>query len=335
MSDIRFDLNYMNIILGDGYKAENEVSDSIHGMQKLTQKMEGELSSFSGEGTKSVRSIQAYIYEIRDLMSELDRKSSNAEKQRQKELKPPTRPSVPSNATPEQKNAIMSAYNDKVSQVEKQNAEIRKQNERIDAYISKCNEAKSKLEAEISALHQIEATIKSEIELAVTRVHEFMGQAHGINNQGARVNSAMSEFNQAFREAYDSAERLYLMEPSSISAYSFNDKQFVIKNTHSHILGSSGVSFNYSSEHSEIKEAKKEKPKIKADELLIKDKDECAFFEKLAGENKIKMPSANLHRLGGKKFTEKMNSLGYTLVTQADGSTIDINGMLHWEKSDD
>ncbi len=332
MSDIRFDLNYMNIILSDGYKTEKEVSDSIHGFAKITQKMESELSSFSGEGTKAVRTIQAHIFEIRDLMSEMDRKASDAEKKRQKEVQPPSKPSVPSNATPEQKNAIMSAYNDKVSKVEAQNAEIRKQNERIDAYVSKCNEAKSKLEDLISNLHQLESAIKSEIELTVSRVHEFMGQAHGINSQGARINSAMSEYNSAFKEAYDSAEKLYLMEPSSISGYSFNDKQFVIKNTHSHILSTSSFSFNFSSQQSEAREVKKEKPKPIDDELLIKDRNEASFFENARGASKIKMPSANLHKLGGKKFTDKMKSLGYTLVTGDDGSTIDSNGMLHWEK---
>jgi len=338
MSDIRFDLNYMSIVLNDCYKTEGEVTDSIHGMQQIAQKMESELSSFGVESARATRSIQAYIYEIRDLMSELDRKAARAEKQRQKEIKPPSKPSIPANATPEQKNAAMSAYNEAVSRVEKQNAQIRAENQRIDEYVSKCNDAKSRLEAEIPELHRLEQAIKSETELALSRVHEFMGQAHAINSQGPRIASAMGEFNQAFRETYDSAQMLYLMEPTSISAYSYNDKQFVIKNTHTHILGSGRPTFNYSSDTSNVsktQEVKKEKPKEKPSELLIKDRDESVFFEKLSGESKIKMPSANLHRLGGKKFTEKMKSLGYTLVTQPDGSSIDINGMLHWEKNDD
>lgn len=332
MSDIRFDLNYMNTVLSDCYKTANEVSDSIYGFEKIAQKMESELSSFSGEGIKAIRSIQAKIYEIRDLMGEVDRKISNAEKQRKKEIDPPSKPSVPSNATPEQRNAIVSAYHDKVSWVDSQNAKIRAQNQHIDEYTKKCNEAKNKLENVISNLHQLEASIKSEIELAVSRVHEFMGQANGIKNQGARINSAMGEFSYAFKQAYEAAEKLYMLEPTSISSYSFVDKQFEIRNTHTHILGSGGFSFNFSNEQAEEKTVKKEKATATIDELLIKDKDEASFFENIEGVKRIKMPSANLHRLGGKKFTAKMNERGYTLVTQEDGSTIDLNGMLHWEK---
>lgn len=332
MIDICFNLSYMSIILRDSNGAENEVSNCIAGFAKVSQRMESELSSFSGEGMKAVREIQARISEIRDLTREVDSKASRAESRKQKEIQPPQRPSVPSNATPEQRNAVMSAYNNKVSQVEAKNAEIRKQNERIDAYIKKCNEAKSQLEEIISKLHQIEEALKSEIERAVSRVHEFTGQAHGIMNYNARINSAMQEFTHAFRETYESAERLYLLEPSSIHGYSYIDKQFVIKNTHSHILDSSGASFSFSGDDSKSTKKEKRKEEPKDTELLIKTRDENEFFAEAEGAGKIKMPSANLHKLGGKKFIAKMNEMGYTLIAQEGDSFIDSNGMLHWEK---
>ena len=70
------------------------------------------------------------------------------------------------------------------------------------------------------------------------------------------------------------------------------------------------------------------------DELLITAKDKNAFFEAARGAIRIKMPSANLHRLGGKAFTAEMNDLGFFTVPQSDGSLIDLNGMIHWEKQD-
>ena len=231
MNDINFNLSYMSIVSRDCYGAENEVKSSINGFASVAKHMESELSSFSGEGTRAVREIQAKIYQIRDLKGELDRKSDSAKNKKQKEIQPPQRPSIPEKATPEQRNAIMSAYHQRVSQIEAKNAEIRKQNERIDAYVQKCDEAKGQLEEIISHLHQLEEATKSEIENTVTRVHQFTGQAHGIMTQNARVNTAMQEFTHAFREAYESAERLYLAEPSSIHSYSYVDKQFVIKNT--------------------------------------------------------------------------------------------------------
>ena len=44
------------------------------------------------------------------------------------------------------------------------------------------------------------------------------------------------------------------------------------------------------------------------------------------------MPSGNIRFLGGKAFNAKMNELGYKLTAQADGTVIDKNRMVHWEK---
>ena len=336
MSDIRFDLSYMNTVLGDCGKIESQVSSGLSGMQKVAQKIEGELSLFNAEGAKALNRIRSDIYEIRDLIAELDRKISNAEARTQKEINPPQKPFIPANATADQRNEVISTYNRVLSRTEEKNSEIRASNERIKEYVRKCNDAKRQLEDEVAALHQIESSIQSEIEHTVSRFHEFIGQTGSINNQAARINSAMREFNLAFKETYEDAERLYTMTPRGIDGFSYNDKQFVIKNTHSHISASGSVSFNFSSNQTAISERdESEIPKTKVTEFLIRDKDEEAFFDKLEGIGKIKMPSANLHRLGGKKFIGKMNSYGYTLVTQPDGSTIDTNGLLHWEKSDD
>ena len=333
MNDIGFNVDYMSVVLSDCISASNEVRECTYGFSKVAGHVDSELSSFNSEARKAVTRIQAHISEIRDLIRDLDGKISKAESKRQKELNPPPKPSVPSNATPEQKNAIMSSYHSKVSQVEAQNAQIRKQNERIDSYISKCNEAKSKLEDLISHLHSVESTMKSEIELTVSRVHEFTGQVLGISNGCSRVCSAMSEFGTVFEKVCDDARSIYNMEPTGISSYVYMDRQFVIKNTHAHLVGSGGGVFNFSGHHSESKEEKTSKKDAQRDgEPLIKEKDEASFFEALAGADKIKMPSSNLHKLGGKKFMAKMNQMGYTLALQEDGAAIDSNGMLHWEK---
>ena len=335
MTDIRFDLNYMHMLQGDFTKAEGDVVSCAQGFQSVSQKMEGELSAFNAEGVKTVREIQSHIFEIRDMKSDIDRKIAGAESKRKKEVEIPPRPSVPSNATDEQRSAIMSAYNDKVSQIQAQNAKIRDENQKIDEFKEKCEGAKVRLEELISKLHQLEESAKKEIEHTASKVHSFMGQANSIRNDFSKASVAISDFNHAFRETYDAAQALYLMEPSSIRSFSYNDKQFVIKNTHSHILGSgSFVGFDFSGGDKRESSFKAESFE-KADkdvEILIKDKDAQSFFESARDAKLIKMPSSNLHKLGGKKFTAQMNENGYTLITQKDGSTIDSSGMLHWEK---
>lgn len=335
MTDIRFDLNYMHMLQGDFTKAEGDVISCAHGFQTVSQKMEGELSAFNAEGVKAVREIQSQIFEIRDMKSDIDRKITSAEGNRKKEMEIPPRPSVPSNATNEQRSAIMSSYNDKVSQIQAKNAKIREENQKIDEFKCRCEGAKSKLEELISKLHQLEEAVKKEIEHTASKVHSFMGQANSLKNDFSRASGAMGEFNHAFKETYDAAQALYLMEPSGIRSFSYNDKQFVIKNTHSHILGSgSFVGFHFSGggeRESAFKVTDVEKTDTKA-EVLIKDRDEQSFFESVGDSEMIKMPSSNLHKLGGKRFTAQMNEKGYVLVTQKDGSTIDSSGMLHWEK---
>lgn len=342
MSDVCFDLNYMHTLLGDGYKAENEVSESVYNFEKVTQKMESELSSFSGEGIKAIRGIQSSIFEIKDLISDVDRKIVNAKKQKQEEIKPPSKPSVPANATKEQANAVMSAYHDKVSQVDAQNAEIRAKNQRIDEYVSRCEGAKYELEAIISQLHQLEDSIKSEIDLAVSRVHEAIGPAKDAVNQGSRASKAMGEYNYAFKSTYEDAEKLYMLEPTKISYSMSIDRIFEIRNNHSH-MSTGGFSFSSfgmqpgggafsSSSNTASSSAYTATSTSSEEELLVRDRDEATFFAKISGISKIKMPSSSVHKLGGKRFNDKMSALGYSAVLQPDGSKIDINGLIHWEK---
>ena len=115
------------------------------------------------------------------------------------------------------------------------------------------------------------------------------------------------------------------------SSQSMIDRQFVVKNNHVRTGG--GFSFEFSGLNSVETQLKKEKVKKTTDEeLLVKERDEEAFFDTITNVFKFKMPSSNLHRLGGKKFISKMQLLGYELVVFEDGSTIDNSGMLHWER---
>ncbi len=64
----------------------------------------------------------------------------------------------------------------------------------------------------------------------------------------------------------------------------------------------------------------------------VTEKNSDAFFRAIKGYKRVAMPSGNVRFLGGKSFNAKMADLGYERVTQSDGSVIDKNGMIHWEK---
>ena len=68
------------------------------------------------------------------------------------------------------------------------------------------------------------------------------------------------------------------------------------------------------------------------EEVLIKERQQTAFFNKIVGLNKIKMPGANLHKLGGKAFLSKMQDMGWMLQYSSSGSMIADDGMIHWKK---
>lgn len=336
MSDIRFNIENFDFILKDCTKAENNVEESTRGFAEITKKLESELSTYCDNGNKAARNIQSQIYEVERLINTVECKSTKAQCKKQQVINRPTKPSIPSNATTEQSNAIMSVYHDKVSQVDAKNAEICKQNQRIDEYISHCLTVRNNLETIIANLRQQMDTLKKEMKHVNSQVRDFLSQLITRVSQCKKINLAMSEFCLVFEQTFQVAQQLDTMTPTSIKNFSYNDKRFEIKNTHNHFSISDDFIFQNSNEQnrktvSEIKK-KKEMKNNSIDELFLKDRDNLSFFENTKNASRIKMPSANLHKLGGKNFILKMNSLGYTTVTQVDGTIIDKNGLIHWKK---
>ena len=335
MSDVCFEINYLDTCVGNARSLDSKISDCVYSFDKIYQKAQSELSLFNGEGMKAMRKIQANVSEIRAEIQKVRDKKAKAQSKKQKEKSPPSRPSIPDNATPEQKNAIASQYQESVRRVEEENARIRKANEEIDIYTEKCDSATTRLEEQIAKLHQVEEALKGEIERAAAGAHEFFGRAHSASGDNSRIKTAMSEFISAIDSTFQIARDLCMHDCLGITSYSFNDRQFEMKNTHMNTSFVSSIFSGFSSVSqgsTTSAPAPKAQKATKSAELLVKERSESAFFDEISGSDKIKMPSANLHKLGGKKFINKMNALGYELVIQEDGSSMDINGMLHWEK---
>lgn len=327
MNDIRFDMTYLQLTWDTCVQAETKVEESVQGFAAVAQKMDNELASFQADAQKAAGKIRDAIRQVNGRIRSLSQKSDAALAGKQEPLRQPPQPSIPENATAEQKNAIAARYREEVRRIEKKNKEIRQKNEQIDTYCANCANASQELEQIISRLQQLEVARKQEADTAVEVVHNFQYHSRDILAQGDRVNTAMKQFTRAFYRAYEDAQKLFLLEPRKLRSTLYTDKLFEIRNTHSHAPAGQGASLgNRPGRRREICTEE-------SDELLLRDRDGDSFLQKAAQVNRIKMPSANLHRLGSQAFCQEMEQLGYRMVTQSDGAAIDANGMIHWERT--
>lgn len=338
MNDVCFNMYNLSFVPGACLETENKVKESIVGLAEVAHKLKNEITEFSLYGKKVLLDIQGAISEVSSMISAVGQKASSAQSKKQQEVSPPAKPSVPADATPEKKAAIAAEYQEKAARVQAQNEKIREQNGRVDEYVSRCNAAKSELEEILAKLHEIESAARGEIESATSRAHELLRRTNDSVNQNATVNVAMKEFCYVFDRAYEAAQKLYEMKPSEIRGHSYVDRIFEIRNTHHGRSSSGGPGFRFSTgesaESTALASVKTKKSDEKTDELLVKARDEDSFFEAAKGASRIKMPSGNLHKLGGKAFLAKMKERGFVTMAQSDGSTIDLNGMIHWERKD-
>lgn len=332
MNDICFDINSLRLVPEACLHAEKGIRQSLGGLGEVTRKLEEELSSFTEYGKRAMGRIRAHMSEIGALMGTVDQRIAAAQSKKQRELPPPLKPSVPSDATPARRDEMESAYSERARAVEEQNARIRLENQRIDEYCTRCNGTKRELEELIAALRQLEESLRREIGATASVAHEHIGKAHGEMDQSGRINGAMSTFSGVFVQVLEDAQQLCLMNASPVRGYSYVDRLFVIRNTHSHRTVPSGVIFGSLSERDAVPEATGDRLPDENAEILIRTKDRDAFLAAAQNAKRIRMPSANLHRLGGSAFMADMNALGFHTVEQADGSLIDPDGMIHWEK---
>lgn len=202
-----------------------------------------------------------------------------------------------------------------------------------EAMIDMCINAYKELEKIIDELRKIYANVKQKRNQTNHSVSNNINSSNTIQNNNIQTLVVMKDFCKTLNIVADKATFITNFQARKIKDYSQIDKQFHIDNKHNsfnYISTSSGNS-SFSSNSSSISRIKS---KNIEEELLIKEKDAKTFFSKITDEAKIKMPSASLHKLGGKDFIVQMNNLGYEIVKQENDSIIDSKGMIHWEKKD-
>ena len=341
MNDVKFDLNSISFVQKSSSGLDSHVGDCAHTFERLCSTVETENAHFQNDCQREIKKVHEGINRLRSDMREIENKKKEALSQKQKEQPKPNPPSIPADCPPEQKNAIAKAYHQRVAQVEEQNAKIRKRNQEIDAYAKRCDEALPRIEEMIAKLQAIEDTMRKEIATVAARVSEVSSKAYAIKIENRFIVSSCASFNYALDRAYEMAQRIEMMTSYSKGASYDMSRQFTIKNTHSHISSGSifgrgnAFSTTYTSNisYDDSTETTQEAKTVNYDgEITVTEKNSDAFFKAIKGHKKVAMPSSNIRFLGGKSFNAKMADLGYARVTQPDGSVIDKNGMIHWEK---
>lgn len=336
MYDVQFNLNSMQILLKDCLTTENTLKESANGLCELSNGIRSEILSFDSESHREISEIDNKIATVKSMIDNAETKKASAKSMIKQELPTPPPPSIPANATAEEQRAIVNAHQKKVRQVEIANFQIRSDNARIDTFTRECDSTIAKLKEIISRLHEIKFSIEKE------RLHvlsEAKGYTYKIPDDIRSlklVQEAMKQFFSSYNSTLEDAVAIATLTPSKIEPYYYADKQFEIKNQHGRVFGSYVASFRNSSETTSTSSSTSTLDTLSADdEILINDREEFSFFDKAKNVSKIKMPSANLHKLGGKAFIAKMKARGFSLQTLSNGNVIDDSGMMHWEKQDE
>ena len=336
MNNVCFDFRKMRAVYDNCIQAQNKLSESVSGLSDLSNSLEAEISAFNGEGGKTISQIAGKIHSVTLIINEVESKKTSAISKKQEELPQPTKPAIPAKATAEERNAIINAYYENLRQVEVKNANIRKENARLDSYVSKCNTIISNLKDILFRLKQIQMQVKNEISCAISNANEQLVRVKESCKSFNSLEKNMQLFNHAFESTLDDADTLVSLRPASIkSNYYIN--RLDIKNRHGRTASaSSSVSartlFTDFSEEERAENPDAPITPLTNEEVLIKERQQTAFFNKIVGLNKIKMPGANLHKLGGKAFLSKMQDMGWMLQYSSSGSMIADDGMIHWEK---
>lgn len=336
MTDVCFNANNLSIILKDIVSVENNVRANVDNVNNIIGNLKNEISAFGAYGKNAIGIIQAQTAEIKSMIGAIDRKIASAESQRQSEIAMPSRPYISPDTPPYVQDSMMAQYHRDVKQVEVQNAKIRDKNRRINEYITRCNQAKTQINLLIGRMLNVETSAKKEVSSTEHTVNDLWIRANDAAQKGPAINSKMNDFYCAFNNVCEAAMKIEANRPTSVKNI-FLSKEFKIKNTHTHFAASGGFGHN-DQEYNRFSDKRAMGNNSSTDifdsseEILIKAKDKASFFESLGNAKKIKMSNLSLHKFGGKAFVSEMNELGYIAIVQENGTILDMEGKIHWEK---
>ena len=330
MNDVRFEINHMNSVFDDFNKVQKELKDCVYDFQINVRKIEIEINEFNAEANRVIFEIRKNQMKIRDLIGEVRSRKVYALDQKQDLIPEPPAPKIPDNSTYQQIISINQIHHESVIAVRKQNEQIRIRNQEIDVYANKCEDTIRKLLTISEGLDKYIDAVKKTIAEVQKEVEPFLSIVNMTMVEGRRIDEATVEFSLAFKKTLEQALKIIQMVAVNFEGQSFVDRQFKIKNTHQHNIESTS-SFDFTT-FDQVIYNKEVKNKSKNSLTVVKERNIDDFLLAINNLTIFKMPSANLHKLGGNKFIEKMIELGYVMITHSNGATIDDNGMIHWEK---
>lgn len=332
MNDVCFHIDQLWIAQSYGLRAENAINDSTYGLRDLQPKLENEITDLQRYAKQGITEVQKKIQELKAQIRGLQEKRDAALCQKEDPVQPPAQPVITDDTSPNEREERMREYHDRVSATDEKNAQIQSKNQKIDTFAEKCDAAIREIETAVSTLQQLELAIRNAQAGTHGAASEKMVDLSSAIHQGPGLRDAADLFNRAFARTFQCAQAISTLEPKQMGRSYSVDQQFRIQNTRTRAIHSSVPGAFVRESRRETKKTPNASP---GPEQLLRERDAAAFFARAAEENRIRMPSANLHKLGGKTFLGQMQQLGFHILYQSDGAMIDEHGMIHWERNHD
>lgn len=333
MTDAKFDLNGIEFVGKSTREIESTVSNCAYDFEKICSTLDSDYSTFQSDKSRAENEVQRKISRVQEMIKQVENDKKSASQKKQKEKPYPPKPSIPEKASNEEKHSAMSSYQEQVRKIDIENQQIRKENQRIDEYLQKCDDTIEKLMEIVVKMRPFVDCIKKTGSHVTSVVEDFRMKIYETKNSNRRVVSVIQTFNATLSRVRDAAQRIILLEPRAIGDSYGIDKQFSIKNNHNHSTSPTIFSSNFISNAGNIQAGSYASSSATLDKSdIINENDVDAFFDLIEGKDEVSMPSGNVRKLGGKKFTDRMKQLGYETVIQDNGAIIDKNGIVHWEK---
>lgn len=303
---VKFNIDFMTSLLDDCGEINGDMVSCFESFEIINKRMQEELISFTREGQDSIRQIDDYLNNIISLIRRIEYKIDNYEK---------------------------------LLEYLRKNGDNAKKIHITEQKLQKCHSIKNQIEPLTKEIPPLQRMLKEKIKSVTTIVNDASSKNQSLAQQNRNIKNAIGEYNHVFHGVFEAAKSIYYFEATSLNSASYSNRFLDVKNTHDHSFSKvssagssySSASYGNSSTSSRIQEV----DSLMEEEILIKERDSNVFFEKASISKRIKMPSASLHKLGGKDFIAKMNEKGYEMIKNEDGSTIDGKGMIHWEKKND
>ncbi len=353
MNDVYFSLNDLYFANKECAQTAADMKEAIGALAQITERLSVELAELLQTYATKISRIEEKIAAVQEERHRVAAKREHAAAQTKEELKSPSKPDLPENIPPQMRNQVMQAYQKKAGEIDAKNQAIRTQNRKVAECCQQCDRAEEKLDHALSGLHHLMEQAQKEKARLAARIQDSINRAREEMARADRIECKMNAFEYALEQVYQKAGMIAEMQASGVGYDDYITKRFRMANRHLHVrsgrvsfashasggygasgTASEGVGTDPTTEPEDAEEGEESGKIEESEEILMTCCEADAFFASLGSVGRVRIPSDNLPKLGGRRFVAQMEAQGFFVRRQPDGSKIDINGMIHWEKQD-